>query len=310
MKTYFFKRIIQLMVVMFAASFFTFVMTYMAPGDPAEMLLKAHDTIPTEEALEAMRADMGLNQPFLVQYGNWLKGVLKGDLGESYSTGEPVFEKAIPRLGMTVKLAVVAFALLVVISFIFGLLSAVHKGKIADYLIRFLSFGAISIPSFWLGLILIYVFVVRLQWFRITEQDTLKSVILPALTLSIPLMGRYIRIIRTAVLDEYSKDYVAGERARGAGEMSILIRNVLPNSVLSILTLLGLSAALLLGGTVIVENIFSWQGLGAMALQAITYRDYPVLQAYVLFMSVIYVGVNFLVDIVSQLLDPRLREEI
>ncbi len=305
---YFIRRFIQLIFVMLAATFFTFAMAYLAPSDPAEMVLISHDTLPTKEALENLREEMGLNESFVQQYGNWLSHILQGDLGQSYTTGEPVLEKCLPRLGITIKLASVSFVLLVVVSFSLGVLSATKKGKWIDYGIRLFSFSAISMPSFWLGMLLIYFFAVKCQWFEITGEQTLSNMILPGLSLSIPLMGRYIRIIRTAVLDEYSKDYVLGERSRGASEWSILMRNVLPNSLLSIVTLLGLSAAVLLGGTVIIESIFSWQGLGTLTLQAITNRDYPILQAYVLFMSATYVSINFVVDMISQGIDPKLRE--
>ncbi|MBF7096793.1 nickel ABC transporter permease [Alkalibacter mobilis] len=309
MKKYILTRMVHLLIVMFVVSFFTFAMVYIAPGDPAELLLSAHDTIPTSEVLEKTRTEMGLDDSFIIQFGRWLKGVLHGDLGTSYVSGEAVWDRVIPRLGMSIKLAVTAFILLVGISFPLGFLSAVFKSKPVDHTIRIISFLEISVPTFWLGLILIYTFTVKFQWFKIMDQQSVKSVVLPAFTLAVPLIGRYTRIIRAAILDEYSKNYVLGERSRGAGELSILLRNVLPNSILGILTLLGLSVALLLGGTVIVENIFSWQGLGSLALQSVTYRDYPVLQSYVLLMSIIYVNVNFVVDVVTIILDPRLREE-
>lgn len=305
---YFIKKASQLITVLIVASFFTFAMSYFAPGDPAEMKLKAHDIIPTEARLNELRSEMGLDDSFFVQYTRWISGVLKGDLGESYISGEPVIVKVIPRLNLTLKLAIFSFALLLTFSFSLGILSAIYKGSFVDYFIRFISFAAISMPSFWLGMLLIYYFSVKLQIFKITAEPSLSNMLLPALTLSIPLMGRYIRVIRTAILEEYSQNYVIGEKSRGGGKWSVLFKNILPNAIVSIITLLGLSAALLLGGTVIVESIFSWQGLGSMALEAITYRDYPVLQSYVLFMSVIYVLVNFTVDIVSQAVDPRLRE--
>ncbi|PAB60136.1 nickel ABC transporter permease [Anaeromicrobium sediminis] len=305
MKSYLFRRILQLLIVMLLASFLTFSLTYISPSDPAEMMLTSHDIIPTKELLEKTREEMGLNDPFIVQYGNWLKDLLTGDLGYSYSTRESVADILSQRISMTVRLAVVALLFLIAFSLTLGILSAIKKNKLLDYIIRGISFVGISIPAFWLGLILIYIFVVKLHWFKITDQYSLKSVILPALTLSIPLMGRYIRQIRAAILEEYTQDYVIGARARGIRESEIIIKHILPNALLGVITLLGLSIALLLGGTVIVENIFSWPGLGSMALQAITYRDYPLLQSYVIFMALIYVSINFIVDIITQALDPR-----
>lgn len=305
MKSYLFKRVLQLLIVMLLASFLTFSLTYISPSDPAEMMLTSHDVIPTEELLEKTREEMGLNKPFLVQYGNWLKNLMTGNLGYSYSTGESVSNILPQRIAMTARLAVVALLFLIVFSITLGIIAAIKKNRLLDYIIRGISFVGISIPAFWLGLILIYIFVLRFSWFKITDQYSIKSVILPALTLSTPLMGRYIRQIRAAVLEEYTQDYVIGARARGIKESEIILKHILPNALLGIITLLGLSIALLLGGTVIVENIFAWPGLGSMALEAITYRDYPLLQAYVIFMVLIYVSINLIVDTITQAIDPR-----
>ncbi|SHK17067.1 peptide/nickel transport system permease protein [Geosporobacter subterraneus DSM 17957] len=305
MKYYLLKRIVQLMVVMLLATFLTFGLTYISPSDPAEMMLTSRDVIPTEELLEKTREEMGLKDPFILQYGNWLKRLLRGDLGYSYSKRESVAEVLPQRIFMTTRLALAALLILVVFSLGLGILSAIQKSKLADYIIRGFSFVGISIPSFWLGLILIYIFVVKNRWFRITDPYAHKSIILPAMTLAIPLIGRYVRQIRAAILEQYSQDYVVGARARGIREGEIIIHHILPNALLGIITLIGLSTAALLGGTVIVENIFTWPGLGSMALEAITYRDYPLLQAYVIFMVWIYVSINFIVDIMTQALDPR-----
>ncbi len=309
MKRYFIGRSLQMLLVMLTVSFFTFGLAHLSPGDPAEMMLLSHDMIPSAELLEKTRTEMGLNDPFIVQYFNWLKGVIKGDFGDSYALKVPVITILSQRIGMTLKLALGALLFLVVTSLSLGIISAVKQNKVWDYLIRGLSFMAISMPSFWLGLILIYFFVVKLNWFKITNQYAFSSIVLPALTLAMPLMGKYIRQIRAAVLEEYKKDYVIGARARGIRESRIIWGHVLPNAMLGIMTLLGLSVAFLIGGTAIVENIFSWPGLGTMALDAITNRDYPILQAYVIFMAFIYVSVNYIVDIVSQMLYPVLKEE-
>ncbi len=307
MKGYVIRRILQLLMVMLGASFLTFGLTYLSPSDPAEMMLTSHDIVPTVELLEKTREEMGLNDPFLVQYGNWLSNLLKGDLGYSYSSREDVTDVLPKRIGMTVRLALAALLCLVLCSLLLGIVSAIKKSHFIDYIIRGLSFVGISIPAFWLGLLLMYVFVVKVRWFKITDPYAFESVILPALTLAIPLIGRYTRQIRAAVLEQFSQDYAVGARARGIKEREIILKHVLPNAMMGIITLLGLSIAFLLGGTVFVENIFSWPGLGTMALEAITYRDYPLLQAYVLFMALIYVSINFLVDISTQALDPRMR---
>lgn len=300
-------RIPQLLLVMLGASFLTFSLTYLSPGDPAEMYFTSHNITPTASALAEVREKMGLDRPFLVQYVSWLHRVCTGDLGISYSTSGSVMEIAKRKIPMTLKLAVTALSFLMGFSLILGVLSALFRNRFVDYLIRAVSFVNISIPDFWLGLILIYFFVVKLHWFKITDPHAPASVILPALTLAIPLIGRYTRQIRAAFLEELSRDYVVGARARGGREYNIVLFHVLPNVLAGLLTLFGLSAAVLMGGTVIVETIYSWPGLGRMAMDAITQRDYPVLQAYVLFMAFLYVTISFLVDLLTQILDPRSR---
>ena len=302
------RKLPQLLLVMLGASFLTFSLSYMSPGDPAEMMFEARGISPTQEALDEARERMGLNSPFILQYGKWLGNIVTGDLGISYTTNGPVSDVLKRKIPMTLKLAATALVFLVVFSLLFGVLSALYQNRIPDFLIRGGSFAGISVPDFWLGLILIYLFVVKINWFKITDPYAPSSVILPGLTLAIPLIGRYTRQIRAALLEELAKDYVIGARARGIREAGIVFAHVLPNALTGLLTLFGLSTALLLGGTVIVETIFSWPGLGSMAMEAITLRDYPLLQSYVILMAFIYVMISFLVDLITQLIDPRVRE--
>ncbi|WP_432402141.1 nickel ABC transporter permease [Wukongibacter sp. M2B1] len=307
MKKYFLKKLFQVVIVMLGASFLTFVLTYISSGDPAEMMFRSQDIVPSEDVLERAREEMGLNDPFIVQYGNWLENLLKGDLGYSYINTSPVIDILKQRIPMTIKLASLALLFLVVFSFTLGILSAIKKSRLLDYVIRGFCLGGISIPAFWLGLILIYLFVVKINWFTITNIDNFKGMILPAATLAIPLIGRYTRQIRAAILEQLSSDYVVGARARGIKERRIIFFHVLPNSLKGIITLFALSIGVLLGGTVIVETIFSWSGIGLMAINAVTNRDYPLLQAYVVFMALIYIVISFTVDISIQALDPRVR---
>ncbi|WP_206460556.1 nickel ABC transporter permease [Anaerovorax sp. IOR16] len=307
MKLYFSKKLLQVIIVIFGASFLTFTLTYISPGDPAEMMFRSQDVVPSEAVLEKTREEMGLNNPFLVQYGNWLINLLKGDLGYSYINKGPVADVLKQKIPKTIELALVALLFLVVFSFPLGILSAIKKNKIIDYIIRSISLIGISIPAFWLGLLLLYQFVVKFHWFTITSQDGFRGVILPAATLAIPLIGRYTRQIRAAILEELSSDYVMGARARGIKESKIIFNHVLPNSLKGIITLFALSIGVLLGGTVIVETIFSWPGMGTMIMNAITNRDYPLLQAYVIFMSFIYIMISFTVESINQILDPRVR---
>lgn len=305
MPTYLFNKLPQLIFVMFGTAFLTFALTYLSPGDPALMMFQAHNITPTPEALAEAREKMGLDRPFMVQFGRWLSQIVRGNLGTAYSTASPVADIIKRKFPMTLRLALTALVFLVSISLVLGIGSALYRNRLPDILIRAVAFCKISIPDFWLGLILIYLFVVKINWFKITDPHAPASVILPALTLAIPQIGRYTRQIRTAILEELGTNYVTGARARGIRERTIIFRHVLPNALASLLTLFGLSTAYLMGGTVIVESIFSWPGLGRMALDAITFRDYPLLQAYVLLMAFIYVAISFLVDLITQWIDPR-----
>lgn len=305
MKHYLVNKVLQLILVMLGASFLTFSLTYLSPGDPAEMMFEARNITPTKEALAEARKEMGLNRPFIVQYGSWLGRIITGDMGTSYTTQGLVSDILKRKIPMTLKLALTALVFLIVFSMILGVLSALYRNLLPDFMIRGVSFCGISVPDFWLGLILIYLFVVKLNWFKITDPHAPLSVILPGVTLAVPLIGRYTRQIRAAILEELSTDYVTGARARGIKERTIVFRHVLPNALSGLLTLFGLSTALLMGGTVIVESIFSWPGLGKMAMEAISLRDYPLLQSYVILMAFIYVMISFLVDLTTQLIDPR-----
>ena len=208
---------------------------------------------------------------------------------------------------MTIELAAVSGVIMVLIAFPLGILSAVKKNKWIDYLIRFLSFFGISMPNFWLGLLLMYVFAVRLGWFHVVSTNDIAGIVLPVATLTIPMVCTYVRQIRAAVLEELNSNYVVGARSRGISERRIIFGHVLPNALLPIVTLIGLSVGHLLGGAAIIETLFSWQGIGNMVVEAIRVRDYPLIQGYVIWMAVIYVMVNLLVDIMYRLLDPQIR---
>lgn len=306
MRKFIVQRLIQLFIVLLGISFVTYSLVYLSPSDPAEIHFMTNDITPTEEALDELREEMGLNEPFLVQYLTWLKDLLVGDLGYSYHFREDVWNVITEKLPLTVLLASVAFIFFVVSSFVLGILSAIYHSRWLDYIIRVLSFMSISVPGFWLGLLLLYVFAVKMQLFPVTYTGEWNNLILPAITLACPLIGKYARLIRSEVLEQYSSDYVIGARMNGTSNWHVMLQYVLPNAIINLVPLLGLSIATLLGGTVIIETIFSWNGIGKMALDAITYRDYDLLQTYVLFMTIIYVVINFIVDVAVRMLDPRL----
>lgn len=307
MLKYIFKRIVQLLIVLLGVTFLTFMITQAAPSDAAEMKYVSKGMMPSVELLEKTREEMGLNDPVLIQYVRWLDNVLHGDLGESSKFGESVWTQMTKKLPMTLKLAGVSMVVLIVVAFPLGILSAVKKNRAADYVIRFLSFFGVSMPNFWLALLLMYIFAVRLGWFRVVSADSLQGMVLPVATLTIPMISSYARQIRTALLEELNANYVTGARSRGIPESRIIWGHVLPNAILPIITLIGLSVGHLLGGAAIIETIFSWQGIGNMVVEAIRVRDYPLIQGYVIWMALIYVTVNLIVDIAYRCLDPQIR---
>ncbi|RGC50434.1 ABC transporter permease [Coprococcus catus] len=307
MVRYILKRLLQLVVVLLGVTFLTFMITQATPSDAAEMKYVSMGMMPSTELLEKTREEMGLNDPVLIQYGRWLGNVLHGDLGESSKFGESVWTQMTRKLPMTLKLAGVSLIVVIVFSFPLGILSAVKKNKVADYMIRFLSFFGVSMPNFWLALLLMYIFAVRLGWFKVVSTNSVQGMILPVATLTIPMISSYARQIRAALLEELNANYVIGARARGIPERRIIWGHVLPNAILPIVTLLGLSVGHLLGGAAIIETIFSWQGIGNMVVEAIRVRDYPLIQGYVIWMAIIYVTVNLIVDIAYRLLDPQIR---
>ncbi len=305
------RRLLQIFIVLIGISFFTFGLTYLSPGDPAEIMLTECGNIPTPELLEQTRAELGLDKPFLTQYGNWIEGVLTGNMGKSYSMKVPVVQKLTACFWPTLKLALVSLLIMIVVSVPLGILSAVYQNKWPDYLIRGITFIGISVPSFWIGLILLSIFGVTLRWVSVSGGSTdFKALILPAITLAIAMSAKYTRQVRIAVLNELSQDYVIGARMRGIKESAILWSHVLPNAMIPLVTLLGLSLGSLLGGTAVIEIIYNWPGMGSMAVKAISCRDYPLVQGYVLWISLLYMAINLLIDLSYNSLDPRLKEEL
>ena len=301
-------RLLQMLIVLIGISILTFLLTYLSPGDPVRNMYLAQGVMPDEEQVAIQREEMGLNDPFLVQYGRWLTNCLKGDFGKSYSMNKPVVTLLLARLWPTLKLALMSMILMLVISVPLGVLSAVYKDKPIDYIVRAVTFFGVSVPNLWVGLMLILIFCVQLKLLPVVSSGgSFKDLILPAVTLAIAMSAKYTRQVRTAVLEELSSDYVVGARARGVKEGKILWGNVFPNSLLPLITMLGISVGSLLGGTSVVEVIFSYPGLGNLAVSAITSYDYYLIQGYVLWVSIIYMVINLIVDISYNYVDPRMR---
>ncbi len=274
------------------------------------VLQKAENTgmAVSEQTINAAREELGLDKPFITQYFVWLYNLLHGDMGVSYVSGQDVFSAFRSKLPATLLLAAVSIVLTVLISVPLGVLSAVKQNHFTDYLIRALSFVGNSMPNFFVGLLLMYFFAIRLGWFSVISREVnFVNVILPSFTLAVAMSAKYIRQVRNAVLDELGKDYVAAAKARGIKFSVTVTKSVLRSSLVTLVTLLSLSVGSLLGGTAIVESIFMWDGVGKLAVDAISMRDYPIIQAYVMWMAVIYVCVNLITDISYRMLDPRIR---
>ena len=308
MKKYIIKRLLQLIPILFGIRLLTFVLMHTSSVDAVDMMEQNTGMAWTEEQKAAAREELGLDKSVPVQYLNWVGNMLKGDMGTSYISGQPVLQMFLSKLPMTIYLTITSILLTIALSIPLGILSAVRKNKFTDYFIRILSFIGNSMPGFFVALLLMYLFSLKLGWFPVMGNGQgWKSIVLPTLTLAIAMSAKYTRQIRATVLEELKKDYVVGARARGVRERKILIRSVLKASMLTIVTLLSLSIGSLLGGTAIVESIFMWDGVGKMAVDAILTRDYPVIQVYVVWMAIIYVMVNLVTDIIYHYLDPRIR---
>jgi peptide/nickel transport system permease protein len=302
-----FSRIGQFILVIVAVSFFSFSLVYLAPGDAAEILTNVQGEGASREVVEEMREQMGLNDPFWVQYGRWVKNALCGDLGVSYKNGHAVTAEISGKFRNTLRLAAIAFAVVVVVAFPLGIVSALRHNKATDVIVRIITIFGVSMPHFWVALMLIFILAVKLNLLPVAPSMTTKGMIMPTIALSFDLICVYARQIRAAILEEMSQQYVTGLRARGIPRKTIMFRNVIPNAMTSIITLLGLTAGTLLSGTAIIEQILGWPGIGKFTIEAIAYRDYPVIQAYVVLITLIYVSINLLVDVLVFLQNPRAR---
>lgn len=307
MKKYIFKRFLQLIPVLIGITFLSFAMMRLAGSDAITELYGDKGAV-AQEIIDAKRAELGLDQPFLTQYLAWLGGLLTGDMGVSYVSGRNVFDTFVSKLPATLLLTVLSIFATVLISIPLSVLAAVRHDRFTDYFLRFFSFIGNALPNFFVALLLMQVFSIHWNIFPvISNGTTVQSAVLPTLTLAIAMSAKYMRQVRATVLEELNKDYVAGAKARGIRSRVILWKSVLKSSMLTIITLLALSIGSLLGGTAIIESIFMWDGVGKLAVDAITMRDYPLIQAYVVWMAIIYVMVNLITDLLYHALDPRIR---
>ena len=307
MKKYVLHRFLQLIPVLIGITFLSFAMMRVA-GSDAIIELYGDKGAVAQEIIDAKRAELGLDKPFLTQYLSWVGGMMRGDMGVSFVSGKDVFQTFISKLPATLLLTALSMVMTVVISIPLGVLAAVRHDKFTDYVLRFFSFVGNSLPNFFVALLLMQILSIHLKWLPVISKGvSIQSAILPTLTLAIAMSAKYMRQVRATVLEELNKDYVIGAKARGVRSSVVLWKSVLKSSMLTIITLLALSIGSLLGGTAIIESIFMWDGVGKLAVDAITMRDYPMIQAYVVWMAIIYVLVNLITDLLYHALDPRIR---
>lgn len=305
------RRLFTTLLVMVGVSFVVFLIIHLVPGDPVRVMLGLQAD---QAKIERIRQQMGFDRPLLVQYADWLWSALQGDLGQSFITGQSVAQAVAQRFSATLSLALAALLIAMAIALPLGTLSALNVGRPVDYAAMFFSQVGVSIPDFWLGIVLILLFALVLGWLppsgytSPTESLTgwLRHLMLPSLTVGLITASILTRFVRSAVLEVLHQDHVRTARAKGLLERDVIIRHVLKNAAIPIVTIIGMQMASLLGGVIIVEVIFAWPGLGRLALDAVVRRDYPMLQGAVLLVALFFAGINVIVDLLYVYLDPRI----
>jgi peptide/nickel transport system permease protein len=307
MSKYIRKRVALAVPTVLLTSLVVFLMLFLTPGDPASIYLGEQTATP--ERLADIRRVMGLDRPLYVQYGDFLWRALRGDLGRSLQTNRPVADEILSRLPNTIQLAVAAMALAVGLGFALGLLSALRQNTVVDTLAMLVALFGVSVPVFWLALLLIMLFAVQLQWLPATSGPGFRGLILPAVSLALLSAAALARLVRASVLEVLRLDYLTTARAKGLGATVVVLRHALPNALIPVITAMGLQFGALLSGAVITETIFARPGLGKLVVDSIQSKDLPTVQGVVLVLACIYVVMNLLVDLSYALVDPRIRFE-
>lgn len=302
------RRVLQFIPVLLGITFLAFLLIYFSPSDPVSVRMSAGGISVSPEIIESMRRSMGLDRPLLIQYGDWLWNILHGNMGKSYITDADVLDQILKALPYTLKMAGASLLLTLCISIPVGILTAAMQNSKFDYVVRVMAFVGNALPNFIIALCLMFIFSYRLGWIPVLATTKPIGLILPALTLALVMSSRYIRQIRAAMLDELGKGYVVGLRSRGLSETTILYKNVLKNIMVTVITLTGISLGSLLGGTVIVETVFTWPGLGSLIMEGISQRDYPVVQAVIVWMASAFMVVNLLTDISYTVFNPKIKD--
>ena len=304
MGRYFIKRVLSTIPLLLVISILIFAFIHLIPGDPVRKMLPKEAT---QEEYEQLKEELGFNDPLPVQYINYMKGIFHGDFGESYKNGLPISEIFPARLKATLTLTLWAILWSVVLGTLIGIVSAVKRGKFLDYAGMVIATSGISVPSFWLGLMLIQIFSVKLGWLPTGQLDSWKGYILPAITMGCSIMGTLARYSRSSMLETMQEDYVRTARAKGQRESLVVLRHAFRNSLVQVVTVVGLQIGGLLAGSVLVETVFSIPGLGRLMVDSINFRDYKVIQALLMFFAVEYIVINLIVDLLYGVLNPKIR---
>lgn len=309
MRIYILKRLLATIPMMLAISFIAFILISFIPSDPAEVALRVNEIVPTPEAIQSMREELGLDKPFLVRYVHWLVDCLHLDFGTSYTnTNRLVYDEIARSLPATLKLAFFAFVIVIGVSFPLGILSAVYQNSWLDRFSRVFIFIFTAIPNYWLGLLLMWLFAVYLNLLPTSGATSFSHFILPAITLAMTYVSTYVRLIRTSMLENMKENYLFYAQVRGLPQRTIVLKHLLSNSLHSTITALGISFVYLVAGTFVIESIFSIPGIGRLCITAIFNRDYPIIQAYILMMGLLFVFCNLFIDILQAYLDPKQRQ--
>ncbi len=309
---YFARRFISLIVTLVVVSMIVFVLFQIIPGDPALTILGMDAD---EAQLAALRAQLGTDQPLINRYADWGRGILKGDAGQSLRFSMPVTSLIKSRLPVTLLLSIMALVMAVAIAIPLGVIAARSHGKWSDYVISIVTQLGMAIPSFWMGIILILIFGVRLQWFRAggyvpwsdSPIDSIKSLFLPAVAIAIPVIATIVRYLRTTVIEQLKLDYVRTAYSKGLSKKNIVYRHVLKNSLIPVITVMGMIIASVLGGSLVIEQVFALPGIGRLLVSSISYRDFYLVQGMVMYIAVAIIMINFLVDVIYKFLDPRIK---
>ena len=304
MARYLVRRLALTIPVLIGVATLVFALIHLVPGDPVQSML---GETASQEEVEQLRHTLGLDQPLLVQYKSFLFGLARGDLGTSFRFGTPVSQEIASRLFRTIQLAVAAMGVAIAIAIPLGIIAAVYRGTAVDHAAMTLALAGISMPNFWLGPLLAILFAVQLGWLPVAGTGTIWHLVLPSVTLGAALAAILARMTRASVLEELRELYVLAARARGASRVRAVVRHAFRNSLIPVVTIIGLQFGAVLTGTIITETIFAWPGVGRLLIQAINFRDYPLVQGCILFISFTYVMMNLLTDITYGLLDPRIR---